>query len=178
MTPQRTGPLTNIALAAETDIQTLRRVKQIVIMGGAFFTAGNITPHAEYNMCVLLYCRGVLATNTFIYCRYADPEAAQVTCDAGLPLVFVPLDATHCVPYERYFSVVLSRSDLSIRFEETNLLPWKEKSALAKFIGHLTEQAYSRKGTWPGPETLCRYVDSYSRFLPLARSCRDDCGHR
>lgn len=32
------------------------------------------------------------------------------------------------------------------RFTQDNLLPWIEKSELAKFVTHLTAQAYNRKG--------------------------------
>lgn len=130
------GPLTNIALAAEADIQTLRRAKDIVMMGGAFFQPkGNVVPHAEYNI-------------------YADPEAAKVVCESGLPLVFVPLDATHCVP-----------------FTQDNLLPWIEKSELAKFVTHLTAQAYNRKDLFHlhDPVALIVAIDEEQRMTTRNR---------
>ena len=45
-----TGPLTNLALAIQRDLEGMRKLKEIVIMGGAVRTKGNITPHAEFNI--------------------------------------------------------------------------------------------------------------------------------
>lgn len=50
--------------------------------------------------------------------RYADPEAAHVVCESKLPLVFVPLDATECVPY------VFSFKSLSTLLNPSTVL-WK-----------------------------------------------------
>ncbi|MEE2991768.1 MAG: nucleoside hydrolase [Gemmatimonadota bacterium] len=69
------GPLTNVARAIIKNPVRMRRLSEIIIMGGAFETYGNMTPTSEFNL-------------------YADPHAAQVVCDAGIPLVFVPLDVT------------------------------------------------------------------------------------
>ena len=44
------GPLTNIAIAIEKDLETMKQLKSITIMGGNFYVPGNITPHAEYNI--------------------------------------------------------------------------------------------------------------------------------
>ena len=44
------GPMTNLALAIEKDLETMKKIKSITFMGGAFFVPGNIGPHAEYNM--------------------------------------------------------------------------------------------------------------------------------
>ncbi|NBO20800.1 MAG: nucleoside hydrolase, partial [Rhodobacteraceae bacterium] len=52
------------------------RVQEIVLMGGAYFEVGNITPAAEFNI-------------------YVDPEAAKIVFGAGVPLVVMPLDVTH-----------------------------------------------------------------------------------
>ena len=72
------GPLTNLALAINKDIQTMRDVREIITMGGAFRVPGNTGPFAEFNM-------------------YVDPDAAQRVLDAGLPLTVLPLDVTEKV---------------------------------------------------------------------------------
>ena len=70
------GPLTNIATAFERAPDIIPRVQEIVLMGGAYFEVGNITPTAEFNI-------------------YVDPEAAKIVFEAGVPLVAMPLDVTH-----------------------------------------------------------------------------------
>lgn len=70
------GPLTNIAVAFERAPDIIDRVQEIVLMGGAYFQVGNITPSAEFNI-------------------YVDPEAAKIVFGAGAPLVVMPLDVTH-----------------------------------------------------------------------------------
>jgi purine nucleosidase len=72
------GPLTNIAAAFEKAPDIVARVRQIVLMGGAYFEVGNITPAAEFNI-------------------YVDPEAAEIVFKSGVPLVVMPLDVTHKV---------------------------------------------------------------------------------
>lgn len=70
------GPLTNIAMAMEKAPDIIPRIRQIVLMGGAYFQVGNITPAAEFNI-------------------YVDPQAARIVFRAGVPLVVMPLDVTH-----------------------------------------------------------------------------------
>ena len=70
------GPLTNIATAFERAPDIIGRVGHIVLMGGAYFEVGNITPAAEFNI-------------------YVDPEAAEVVFRSGVPLTVMPLDMTH-----------------------------------------------------------------------------------
>jgi purine nucleosidase len=72
------GPLTNIAAAFLKAPDVVERVQQIVLMGGAYFEVGNITPAAEFNI-------------------YVDPEAADIVFKSGVPLVVMPLDVTHKV---------------------------------------------------------------------------------
>jgi purine nucleosidase len=73
-----TGPLTNLALALQKDPEGMRKLKEVVIMGGAVRTKGNITPYAEFNI-------------------YSDPCAAKLVFESGLPITLVPLDVTHQV---------------------------------------------------------------------------------
>jgi len=70
------GPLTNIATAFQRAPDVVGRVAEIVLMGGAYFEVGNITPAAEFNI-------------------YVDPEAADIVFKSGVPLVVLPLDVTH-----------------------------------------------------------------------------------
>jgi purine nucleosidase len=52
------------------------RIQEIVLMGGAYFEVGNITPTAEFNI-------------------YVDPEAAEIVFNSGISLTVMPLDVTH-----------------------------------------------------------------------------------
>lgn len=72
------GPLTNIATAFEAAPEIAARVREIVLMGGAYAAHGNVTPVAEFNI-------------------HVDPQAADVVLHAGAPLVMLPLDVTHKV---------------------------------------------------------------------------------
>ena len=73
-----TGPLTNIALSLQKDPSIAKKIKEIIFMGGAAITLGNITPVAEFNI-------------------YVDPQAANIVLNSGIPLVMMGLDVTHKV---------------------------------------------------------------------------------
>ena len=70
------GPLTNIATAFRHAPDIRERLAGIVLMGGAYFEVGNITPAAEFNI-------------------YVDPEAAAEVFASGADITVLPLDATH-----------------------------------------------------------------------------------
>lgn len=70
------GPLTNIGMALIKQPAIAERIAEIVMMGGAYFEVGNITPAAEFNI-------------------YVDPEAADVVMRSGVPITMLPLDVTH-----------------------------------------------------------------------------------
>ena len=75
------GPLTNIAMAMRMEPRIIPKIREIVMMGGAY-GIGNITPAAEFNF-------------------YADPEAANVVFRSGVPIVMMGLDLTNqtiCTP--------------------------------------------------------------------------------
>ena len=77
-----TAPLTNIALAIEKDVRTMRKLRALIVMGGAVRVPGNVGPVSEFNFA-------------------ADPKAAAIVLDAGLPLTLVPLDVTERVALTR-----------------------------------------------------------------------------
>ena len=70
------GPLTNVASAILKQPKIVSRIKKIVLMGGAYFEVGNITPAAEFNI-------------------FVDPDAAKIVFEAGIDMVVMPLDVTH-----------------------------------------------------------------------------------
>ncbi|GHF71610.1 nucleoside hydrolase [Seohaeicola zhoushanensis] len=70
------GPLTNIAAALQKAPEIAGRIQEIVLMGGAYFEVGNITPTAEFNI-------------------YVDPEAADIVMKSGVNITIMPLDVTH-----------------------------------------------------------------------------------
>jgi purine nucleosidase len=70
------GPLTNLATALRRAPEIAGKIREIVMMAGAYFEGGNITPTAEFNV-------------------YVDPEAADIVFRCGVPLTVMPLDVTH-----------------------------------------------------------------------------------
>jgi purine nucleosidase len=76
MTIVTLGPQTNLAMALIQNPEIRQGVKEIVMMGGAHFNGGNITPAAEFNV-------------------FADPHASDAVFKSGLPITVIPLDVTH-----------------------------------------------------------------------------------
>ena len=69
------GPLTNIARAIMRDLETMKRVNRIVMMGSSGLGRGNVTPTAEFNV-------------------WQDAEACEIVLRSGIePLIFVGWDA-------------------------------------------------------------------------------------
>jgi purine nucleosidase len=72
------GPLTNIAMALVKAPEIADKIAKLVIMGGACFQLGNITPTAEFNI-------------------HVDPEAAAIVLASGISITMIPLEVTHQV---------------------------------------------------------------------------------
>ena len=70
------SPLTNLGMALIEAPEIAPKIREIVMMAGAYFEVGNITPTAEFNV-------------------YVDPDAADVVLRSGIPMVMLPLDVTH-----------------------------------------------------------------------------------
>lgn len=84
-----TGPMTNLGMAIRLEPKIITKIKQIVLMGGAY-TNGNVTPAAEFNI-------------------IADADAAHVCFSCGRPITMVGLDVTRkalCYP------AIVERMDL------------------------------------------------------------------
>ena len=93
------GPQTNIAQAIQEDPQTMKLVREFVIMGGAFDVPGNKNRVAEFNICV-------------------DPEAAAIVADFEVPKVYIPLDVCNDIQipleaFERINNDVIRKELLS-----------------------------------------------------------------
>lgn len=69
------GPLTNIATALVLAPDIVKKIEQLVIMGGAAMAPGNITTAAEFNM-------------------FVDPEAASIVMNCGCRIDLVALDVS------------------------------------------------------------------------------------
>ncbi len=69
------GPMTNLAHSIRLDPEGMRCLRRVVVMGGAFRVPGNYSATGEFNVA-------------------ADPEAAVMVCDSGIPLLWVPLDVS------------------------------------------------------------------------------------
>ena len=69
------GPLTNIALLLRLHPELAPRIAHLCLMGGSIGD-GNTTAAAEFNI-------------------YADPEAAAIVFESGVPITMMGLDVTH-----------------------------------------------------------------------------------
>ena len=72
------GPLTNLAAILKDDPETLRKIKRIIVSGGAVWAQGNVRGLAEFNF-------------------QRDPAAAAMVLTSGLPITVLPLDVTALV---------------------------------------------------------------------------------
>jgi inosine-uridine nucleoside N-ribohydrolase len=70
-----TGPLTNIARGIRKYPRLMRKVREIISMGGAFERRGNTGPFAEFNY-------------------YVDPAAVRIVAESGIPFTILPLNVT------------------------------------------------------------------------------------
>jgi purine nucleosidase len=90
------GPLTNIAVALRQDPSIAHAVSECVIMGGTGQGHGNVTPVAEYNF-------------------WADPEAAKVVFESGMPIKMVGWDIS------RTYAVLNPQDAAALRAIDTPL---------------------------------------------------------
>lgn len=114
------GPQTNIALALLLHPDVAAGIEQIVVMGGAFSALGHRTAWSEYNV-------------------HADPHAADIVWNSGVPLVLFPLDVT--------MQALFSEDDFR-GFEARGGLPGK---CLARLLRAYDRSDIARYGRPGGP---------------------------
>jgi inosine-uridine nucleoside N-ribohydrolase len=108
------GPLTNIALLLRLHPELAPRIAHLCLMGGSIGD-GNTTASAEFNV-------------------YADPEAAAIVFESGLPITMMGLDVTH--------QAVLRTPALE-RFRSIG-------TASGAAAAELVDYALAREGQWYG----------------------------
>lgn len=108
------GPQTNLAKALQIDPSISALVKEVVVMGGAFETQGNINDYAEANI-------------------YNDPHAAQVVAQATWPIHYVGLDVT---------TNVFLTNELLMQIKDKNPSLGVFVYDAAQFYFHFYEQSY------------------------------------
>ena len=108
------GPLTNIALLLRLHPELAPRIAHLCVMGGSIGD-GNTTVSAEFNI-------------------YADPEAAAIVFESGVPITMMGLDVTH--------QAVLRTPALD-RFRSIG-------TASGAAAAELVDYALAREGQWYG----------------------------
>lgn len=109
-----TGPLTNIATAIEKAPDIVKKIKRIVVMGGALFEGGNITPSAEFNV-------------------YVDPHAWDVVLKCGRPIIAFGLDVTHKVMTNKARVKAIRAIDNPVAEAAADMLDYFDRYDSAKY---------------------------------------------
>jgi len=108
-----TGPMTNIAAALVLDPSIAEGISRLVLMAGADSEGGNITPFSEFNV-------------------FADPHAAAIVFNSGIPATVMSLDVTHTV-----------RAELP-RIERLKAIPTERAAIMVKLL----EAGNELEGRW------------------------------
>ena len=82
------GPLTNIALAINKDIETMKKLKVIYLMGGNGLGVGNVTEYAEFNY-------------------YVDAHAAKVVSNLGIKIIALNVKTPDILPMRRAIEILV-----------------------------------------------------------------------
>ena len=113
-----TGPLTNVALLLRAAPELYERIAAISLMGGSL-GVGNTTAAAEFNI-------------------WADPEAAAIVFESGIPIQMSGLDVTH--------QALVLPADIA-RLEDLGTRPGRVFADLIRFFAVHHRDRYG----WDGP---------------------------
>ena len=130
------GPLTNIAAAIEKAPDIKEKIQEIILMGGAYFEVGNITPTAEFNI-------------------YVDPEAAEIVFQSNIKITVLPLDVTHKA------LVTKARNDA---FRALNSPVGKAVAEMTDFFERFDKEKYGSDGTPLHDPCVIAYILSPDLF--------------
>lgn len=111
------GPLTNIGMALVREPAIVPKIAEIVLMGGAYFKGGNITPAAEFN-------------------SYVDPHAADVVYRSGIPIVAMSLDVTHEAFMPREWIESVGKLGTNVGIKSEAMLSFYERYDLDRYGDH------------------------------------------
>jgi len=101
------GPLSNVATALLREPRLAQRARRLVVMGGALRVPGNVNPSAEFNI-------------------WADPHAAAIVFQSGIPLTVVGLDVCHQTLVRPEQIESLDGPGELAQFVRETTLPWFE----------------------------------------------------
>lgn len=143
------GPLTNIALALRLEPRIAQNVREVVIMGGNAFSAGNATPAAEANI-------------------HNDPEAADVVFGAPWQVTMVGLDVTH--------QVNMTRADLA-EYERINTPDAQHIVRIVPHYRDFFERVNGIDGIYVHDSSAIAYLLDPSLFTTIERPVVVDMDH-
>ena len=87
------GPLTNLGEVLRREPESVRAIRELVIMGGAVRVPGNLGDGGYFKT----------DNKTAEWNMYVDPLAAQIVFASGARIRLIPLDATNWVPIDLAF---------------------------------------------------------------------------
>src|SRR5699024_10713056 len=96
------GPLTNIAAAIKKDVETMKNVKKLVLMGGTAKYQGNCSAVAEYNF-------------------WVDPHAAEILFSSGIEVTLVGLDVPHQMVLTPNLRELINQSNTELSHYRCNI---------------------------------------------------------
>ena len=111
------GPLTNVGVAFTKAPEVMSKVKEIVLMGGAYFEVGNITPASEFNI-------------------FVDPDAAQIVLNSPVKKTILPLDVTHKILVTKERNEAFRNLDTPIGRIVAEMLEFSERFDKQKYGSH------------------------------------------
>ena len=104
----------------------LKNAKEIIVMGGAFHTYGNVTPHAEFNIVF-------------------DPESAETVFSSRSDIVVIPLDVTHRLIFTPAMASQIQQAKRSVisdfivslcNFMTQTAMAYRETKGIPGFLVH------------------------------------------